>query len=195
MSGTTCECPTDYFRAMAGLFEMIDHDAVEEYARLIFEAWRDRRTVFTFGNGGSAYTASHHVADYVKTAAVDGQPRLRAFSLVDNVGLSTALGNDIGYEHLFLYPLQTYAEPGDLAVALSCSGNSANVVRACRWAREHGMTTVAITGFTGGRLASIADLHIHLPSENYGVIEDLQMSIGHIAAQMLQRRIAVAERI
>jgi D-sedoheptulose 7-phosphate isomerase len=147
------------------------------------------RRVFVFGNGGSALTASHHVADYVKTASVQGQPRLQAFWLNDNGGLLTAVGNDLSYDDIFRWPLEAYARPGDIAVAISASGNSLNVVRACRWARSRNLLVVCLTGFSGGKLAELADIHIHFPCDNFGVIEDLHMAVGHIAAQSLRCRI------
>lgn len=183
----------DYFEEMSRAMQRVDCTAVQAYADLVFDAWRSDRTVFVFGNGGSAYTASHHVTDYVKTAAVPGRRRLRAICLVDNVGLVTALGNDMGYEQTFVYQLQTYAKPGDMAVAISCSGTSPNVVAAARWAKAHGLTLAAITGRSdgsGGELGPLADVHMNVPSDNYGVIEDVSMCIGHIAAQALQRRVA-----
>jgi len=167
----------------------MDLSAIEAFAQLVLEAWRNDRRVFVFGNGGSASTASHHACDLVKTAAVDGQRRLNAFSLVDNIGIGTALGNDISYDETFSYPLETYARPGDIAVAISGSGNSANVLRACAWARENGVTVVGLTGFSGGKLKDLADLHINVPSDNYGVIEDLHLAIGHIVAQIFKSRV------
>lgn len=191
MAGRLCEGASDYFQHLAEMSADLDHDAIERYAEMIFEAWRNDRSVFVFGNGGSAYTASHHVTDYVKTAAVEGQKRLKAFSMVDNLGLLTAVGNDISYDDTLRYPLASFAQSGDIAEAISCSGNSPNVVAACEWAKEHGMTVVALTGFSGGRIADLADLHINVNSENYGVIEDLQLSIGHVVAQTLHRRVTM----
>jgi phosphoheptose isomerase len=107
----------------------------------------------------------------------------------DNIGLLTALGNDISYEETFSYPLASYAQPGDVAVALSCSGNSPNVLHAVRWARDHGLTVVALTGFAGGKLKELADIHVNIPSTNYGLIEDLHLSVNHIVAQSLHSRI------
>ena len=124
MTASICTSAESYLRAMGQLLGKIDHKSIGEYAALLFEAWRDQRHVFVFGNGGSACTASHHVLDYVKTAAVDGQPRLRAISLVDHVGLTTAVSNDLSYEETFRFPLSSFAKPGDVAVAISCSGNS-----------------------------------------------------------------------
>lgn len=182
----------EYFAAMLEGFKLTDMAKIDQYAQVIFKAWQDQKRVFVFGNGGSAYIASHHVTDYVKTAAVKGRRRLEAISLVDNMGLTTALGNDIGYEETFRYVLQTMGKPGDVAVAISSSGNSMNVVNATQWARDNGLYTVALTGFAGGKVGPLAHLHINCGCDNYGVIEDVHMSIGHVAAQGLFTRVSAA---
>jgi D-sedoheptulose 7-phosphate isomerase len=180
---------TGYFTTMQQVIAQTELSTIDAYAEELFAAWREGRRVFVFGNGGSALSASHHVADYVKTASVDGQPRLQAFSLNDNAGLLTALGNDLSYEDTFRWPLEAFARPGDVAVAISASGNSPNVVAACRWARARGLVLVCLTGFSGGQIGEMADIHIHFPCDNYGVVEDLHMTVGHIAAQSLRCRI------
>lgn len=189
MAGSISGTSKSYFDTMQSVLTQIDHEPIEAYASEVFEAWRDDRQVLVFGNGGSAANASHHVADYVKTAAVDGQRRLRALCMSDNIGMLTALGNDVSYDDVFRYPLESYAKPGDLAVAITCSGNSGNLLTACEWARSNGVKVIALTGFQGGKIKDYADIHINIPSDNYGVIEDLQLSIGHIAAQILKSRI------
>ena len=189
MAGTICGSAKTYLTQLNQLAGLLDGRRIEEFAGLLFDAWQEDRGVFIFGNGGSASTASHHVCDFVKTAAVDGQRRLRAFSLVDSVGMGTALGNDVGYEDTFCYPLETYAKPGDIAVAISGSGNSPNVLRACEWARANGLTVVALTGFAGGKLKALADLHINVPSDNFGLIEDLHLVVGHAVSQILKARV------
>jgi D-sedoheptulose 7-phosphate isomerase len=192
MGGTICQTAASYIDQLRAVMERMPLEPVERYADLLFDAWRERRRVFVFGNGGSASTASHHVCDYVKTAAVKGAPRLHAFSLVDNIPLTTAIGNDLSYDDTFSYPLESYAAKGDLAVAISCSGNSPNVLRAAQWAKDNKLTLVALTGFTGGKLGPMAHVHIHVPSDNYGIVEDLHLSIGHIVTQSLHARVAAA---
>src|SRR6266581_8350512 len=189
MAGSISKTASSYMAEMARVIAQIDNSAVERFAEIIFNAWRDNRHVFVFGNGGSAYTSSHFVTDLVKTASVEGKKRLHAISLLDNVGLTTALANDISYEESFRFPLASYANSGDLAIGISCSGNSPNLLRACEWAKENGLTVIALTGFSGGQVKSLAHLHINVPSENYGVIEDLHLSIAHIVAQGLKARI------
>jgi len=189
MAGSICKSAAEYLSGLARLAAQIDTARLEEFADALFRAWEDDRCVFVFGNGGSATTASHQVCDFVKTAAVDGQRRLRAFCLVDNTGISTALGNDIGYEDTLRYPLETYARPSDVAVAISGSGNSRNVLLACEWARENGVEVIALTGFGGGKLKRLADLHINVPSDNFGLIEDLHLVVGHCVSQILKSRV------
>ena len=189
MAGTTNTDALGYLDAMRTLLDNIDAIAIDALSDLLFHTWRDDRTVLVFGNGGSAVTASHWVTDLVKTAAVEGQRRLRAMCLVDNVGLTTAIANDIEYLESFRYVLESYARPADVAVAISASGNSPNVVAACEWAKSHSVKVVTLTGFAGGKIAGLADLHIHVPSDNYGLIEDLHMAVGHMVAQSLQSRV------
>lgn len=189
MAGTISRTSAEYFGTLAAVASRMDHAAVERYADLLYDAWSRRARVLVFGNGGSAYNSSHHVTDYVKTASVAGRQRLLAMSLTDNVGLTTAVGNDLAYDQTFVYPLESYAQAGDVAVGISCSGNSPNLIRAFEWARANSLTVVALTGFAGGKAKDLAHIHINVPSDNYGVIEDLHMSVGHVAAQMLNDRV------
>ncbi len=190
MPGKTCLSAGEYISTLTEMLGRVDVQAIDAYVDLLFNAWKDDRAVYVFGNGGSASCASHHVADYVKTAQVEGQRRLRAFSLVDNTEMMTAIGNDMSYDDIFTHTLETYAKSGDIAVAISCSGNSLNVVRGCELARKMGLTTVALTGFSGGKVGGLVDLHINFPSENFGIVEDLQLAVGHIIAQSLQHKVS-----
>ncbi len=186
MQYQVCKSVPDYFQSMFQVTEKVSVCAIDAYFDEVLRVWHDQKKVLLFGNGGSAYTASHHATDYVKFASIEGQERLRAMSLVDNIGMSTAIANDISYEQTFSFLLETFGEKGDIAVAISCSGNSPNVVEGCKYAKEQGLKVVAITGFAGGKIGEIADIHINIPDENYGIIEDIQMSIGHIIAQRLR---------
>lgn len=188
----------EYLAELGGVIKLVGAGAINCLVERLAEAWQRDQQVLVFGNGGSAYTSSHFITDLVKTATVEGVRRIRAISLVDNYGLTTAIGNDIDYQDSFVYPLATYGKPGDLAIAISGSGNSENVVRACQWAKEHGLTLVCLTGFSGGKIAGLADIHVNIPSDNYGLIEDLHLSIGHIITQALKSRVlagSLAERV
>lgn len=189
MAGKICNNARAYLDGLSALLARIDPAPIDALTDALLECWQHDRQVLVYGNGGSAYTASHFITDLVKTAAVDGQRRLRAISLCDNYGLTTAIGNDIDYDDTFVYPMQAYAREGDLAIAISGSGNSPNVVKACQWAKDHGLTVASLTGFSGGKIADMADIHVHVASDNYGLIEDLHLSIGHIISQSLKSRI------
>ena len=192
---STVSVAQPYFDRLRLLLEEIDVARVEAFAELLFRAWQEDRRVFLFGNGGSGYTASHYAMDLMKCAAVPGQKRLQCLSLFDSQGLTTSISNDISYEDTVVYPLATHARPGDLVVALSCSGNSPNVVKACEWARQNGLTVVCISGFSGGRMADYADLHINVPVDEYGLVEDLHLSIGHVATLALRDQIQSVTRV
>ena len=189
MPGVICSSARIYLKDLRALLDRIDHTAIDELVGLLTEVWKHDGQVIIFGNGGSACTASHFVTDLVKTAYVDGERQLRALSLVDNYGLTTAVGNDIDYDQTFAFPIEAYARPGDAAIAISGSGNSPNVVNACRWAKGHGLKVVCLTGFDGGKIGTLADLHINIPSDNYGLIEDLHLSVGHMVSQTFKSRL------
>jgi D-sedoheptulose 7-phosphate isomerase len=189
MPATHCKNAAAYLAQMNDLLAQVDRQAIDAVASRLYQAHQLDQLVMVFGNGGSSFTASHFVTDLVKTASVEGHRRLRALSLADNMGLVTAVGNDILYDAIFAYQLESFARPGDVAIAISASGNSPNVVMACRWAKDHGVEVIALTGFKGGEVASIADLHVNIPSSNYGLIEDLHLSIGHIVSQSLHLRL------
>jgi D-sedoheptulose 7-phosphate isomerase len=132
---------------------------------LLRRARIEGRRVFVMGNGGSAAMASHFACDLGKGTVADGLPRFRVISLNDNSPLLTAYANDFGYETVFAEPLLSLSEPGDIAIAISSSGNSANVLRAMEVARQRGLTTVGITGFTGGKLRALVDFCIIVPAD------------------------------
>jgi D-sedoheptulose 7-phosphate isomerase/D-glycero-D-manno-heptose 1,7-bisphosphate phosphatase len=107
-------------------------------------------------------------------------------SLSTNVELVTAIANDLGYENIFVYQLQSQAEPGDVLVAVSSSGRSPNIIQALTWARDHGLRTIAVTGFDGGVSRRVAEVSIHVECTNYGVIEDLHQAVMHALAQYVR---------
>ena len=155
----------------------------EAVARLIDRlrlALAEDGQVFVFGNGGSAANASHFATDLGKGSSDKIGRRFRVVSLNDNMSWITALGNDYAYEDVYVRQLMNYANPGDVVLVLSVSGNSPNVVKAVQWAREHGVFTAALVGAKRGRLAELADEAIVIPSEHYGRVEDAHMTICHM---------------
>ena len=125
----------------------------------------------------------------------DTQLRPKVVSLSATIETITAIANDISYDEIFVYQLRTLAEPGDALITVSSSGDSENVVRACRWAKENGVATIAMTGFSGGRSATIADVNLHVAGDNYGVVEDVHQSLMHILAQFIRQAHMNAELI
>jgi D-sedoheptulose 7-phosphate isomerase len=146
----------------------------------LLEAYRDGHSLVLLGNGGSAATASHLVADFQKMIYLEGGRPFRAMACTDSMPLVTAWGNDTDYANVFAEQVRTWAGPGDVVLAISGSGNSPNVLRAVEVAREQGATTIGLSGFAGGRLAGMVDISINVPCDNMQRIEDVHMILGHL---------------
>src|SRR5690349_19350643 len=143
----------NYITAQKAAHDSIPADAVAQLIEKLRVAHREGRQIFVFGNGGSAANASHFATDLGKGASDKLGKRFRVLSLTDNVSWITALANDYAYEDVFVRQLENYARPGDLALALSVSGNSPNCVKGLEWARKNGLRTVALVGGKRGRMA------------------------------------------
>jgi D-sedoheptulose 7-phosphate isomerase len=169
-----------YVAQQKAALDSIDLVAVGRLVERLRRAVAEDRQIFVFGNGGSAANASHFATDLGKGASDVSPSRFRILSLNDNTAWMTALGNDYSFEDVFLRPLQNYARPGDLALCMSVSGNSPNLVRAMRWARENGLVTVALVGAKRGGLADIVEHLLVIPDAHYGRVEDAQMTICHM---------------
>ena len=178
---------TAYAEEMAQAWKTIDLTALDHAADVLLEAYARRAGVFSCGNGGSASIANHLVCDHVKGVRTKTDLVPRVSSLSNNVELLTAIANDVAYESVFEYQLQSQASPGDVLIAISSSGRSANIVRALTWAREHALRTIAITGFDGGTARKVAEVAIHVDSTNYGVVEDLHQVVMHGLAQYIRQ--------
>jgi D-sedoheptulose 7-phosphate isomerase len=175
-----------YFTTLHQATASVGRDRIHAAAQLLEEAHRRRASVFAFGNGGSAAIANHLVCDHCKGVATDTALRPIVVSLSSNVEIITAIANDIDFAEIFAYQLRAQARPGDVAVAVSASGESENVVRAVEWARANGVKIIAMTGFTGGRAARAADVSLHVAADNYGLVEDTHQALMHILAQWLR---------
>jgi len=166
----------------------LDARAIARAGAILDEVIHQGRSIFVCGNGGSAAISNHLHCDFLKGIQTDTALRPRVISLSASIETITAIANDIAYSEVFAYPLRTLACRGDALITISASGNSENVVRAARWARENGVRTIALTGFSGGRTGPLADVNIHIPVDNYGVVEDLHQSVMHILAQFLRQK-------
>jgi len=175
------------------LREMLDEISPEQVARaagMLQEARGRGSRIYIFGNGGSAVTASHFAVDLAKGTASPDKPRFRAISLSENVAVLTAVGNDYGYDEIFEEQLRGLVESGDLAIGISASGNSPNVLRAIEYATAHGAATLGLVGFGGGKLASLADLALVVKPRNYGLSEEAHLILIHILTQYLKNELA-----
>ena len=165
-------------------------DRLGQLGEMLYGAYRNEKQVFTLGNGGSASTASHMAADIAKNTIGPNMRRFRVLSLNDNTAMLTALANDLGYEHVFREQLQNLIRPGDLLIALSASGNSPNVLNAIRYAQAQCAQVAGILGFGGGEASQLVDVPIVVPSEHYGVVEDVHLIINHIIVDYFKSRLA-----
>jgi len=185
--------PTDligvYLAELETAVQNISRDRIRSAVDLLFQAWEARRTVFIIGNGGSAATASHMMNDLNKGTVVSGMARFRSIALTDNVPLMTAVGNDVDYAEVFVEPLRSFLEPADVLVAISTSGNSPNIVRAVKYAQDHGAKVIGFCGEPGGRLAAMADVTVSIPASRIGQQEDGHMILDHVISAALRERI------
>jgi histidinol-phosphate phosphatase family protein len=176
-----------YAEEIARAAKTIGPEGLDRAAAILVEAYACGARMFSCGNGGSAAIANHMQCDHVKNIRTNTDLAPRVLSLSTNVELLTAIANDMGYEDVFVYQLQSQSGPGDVLIAVSSSGRSPNIVRALTWAREHGLRTISITGFDGGAARTLAEVSIHVDCTNYGVVEDLHQAIMHALAQYIRQ--------
>ncbi|MGH3305493.1 MAG: SIS domain-containing protein [Streptosporangiaceae bacterium] len=184
-----------YAQETARASTSVEASALARAAALLIEAYTRRALVFSCGNGGSAAISNHLQCDHLKGVRTTTDLVPRVFSLSANIELLTAIANDIAYEDVFAYQLQSQSAPGDVLIAVSSSGRSPNIVRALTWAREHDLRTIALTGFDGGDAKAVAEVTIHVDGANYGIIEDLHQAIMHALGQYIRQSRMTAHAI
>ena len=165
----------------------IDALALEEACERVVAAGKDNRRIYVVGNGGSAAIADHLCCDWTKGTHARPHSTIRTHSFVSNVALYSAIANDYGFEKVFSTQVEFYGDAGDVLIAISSSGNSPNIVEAVRSAKALGMFVIGMSGFEGGRLAKESDAALHVPVENYGVVEDAHQALMHIIAQFIAK--------
>ena len=177
-----------YIDYLQTVLQRINTDEIGRFIQTLLEARNRGAMIFFIGNGGSAATASHFAND-LSIGTNDYDIPFRALSLTDNVPILTALGNDYGYEDIFIRQLRIHGKKGDVLVAISASGNSPNLIKAIEYACSAGIKTVAITAFNGGKMKTMADEGIHVPTElkEYGPAEDAHMMLDHLVGAYLMR--------
>ncbi|HKT10545.1 MAG TPA: SIS domain-containing protein [Terriglobia bacterium] len=187
---------TVYLTELRTVLEKLPLKEISQAADILFECYKSDHAVFTFGNGGSGALASHLVADFGKGTHFPGPKelanvrRLKAMSVTDNMPMITAWANDTQYEDIFMRQIENFLQPGDVALAISGSGNSRNVIKALEYARGVGAITIGLGGFGGGNMMEFLDCPIIVPSNSMQHVEDAHLIIGHMIFLDLRSRIA-----
>jgi D-sedoheptulose 7-phosphate isomerase len=171
---------TDYLGKHKAAIDALPVEAIAPLLDVFHKAWQEDRQIFVFGNGGSASNCSHLATDLGKGSSDRLSKRFKIISLNENTAWMTALGNDYAYEDVYVRQLMNYAQPGDLAMTMSVSGSSPNLVKAFAWAKDKGLKTIALVGEKRGKLADIADHVVIIKDGHYGRVEDMHMTIAHI---------------
>lgn len=180
------EAVNKYFNELMQMIGAISLPHLEKVLLLLEEAYDNKHRIFVMGNGGSAATASHFALDLAKNTIIQGAPRLKAFSLTDNVPLITAWSNDTSYEHIFAEQLANLIEPGDVVIGISASGNSLNLINAFHLAKLFQATTIGLLGAKGGKIKDIVDAYILAPGQNIEQEEDAHMILAHVITHYMR---------
>ena len=165
----------------------LDLEAIRNAVQAILDAYEREATIYIFGNGGSAATASHYVCDFNKGISENKEKKFHFVCLNDNVPMMMAVANDFSYDEVFRYPLEGRLKADDLVIAISGSGNSKNVIRAVEYAKEVGTPVVGITGYDGGKLRTLSDFHMDVMADDMQISEDIHMIFDHMMVFLLNQ--------
>ncbi len=177
-----------YVKKLTAVFEKVDPTLLDSLAEDLWKIWRSGRHLYLCGNGGSAANAAHLANDFIYGVAKKSGKGIRVTALSANTSILTCLANDVSYEHIFSRQIMILANPGDILLAFSGSGNSPNILRALEQAKVSGVKSYAVLGFSGGKAKALADVALHFPIDDMQISEDLQMVVGHLMMQTLAKR-------
>lgn len=188
--------PRQFLDRIGTELQRIEPAEVQALADLMYRTYREDRFIFVIGNGGSGSNASHFCEDIGKGSLrredFDSEKqRVRILSLTDNTPYILAWGNDEGFDRVFVEQLKNFGRAGDMLVAISGSGNSPNILKAVEWANAHHLTTFGCTGFTGGKLRTLAHHNLHVPLDDMGIVETIHLAAFHWVVDDLHRRIGI----
>ena len=178
-----------YIDLVKSTLDALDPKALEALVEAFHTTYEKGGNIYTMGNGGSGASASHAAGDFLKGASYGLDKRFRMICLNDNLPSMMAIANDIGWESIFVEPLKNVLSPNDLVIGISGSGNSKNVVNALEYANAKGATTVAMSGFKGGKISEIATINVHAPVMDMEVTEDVHMVIFNIVKKQMMARL------
>lgn len=181
----------DYIGQETRLLQELDVDIVEKLIEVLLDAYEREASIYVFGNGGSASTASHMANDFNKGISEYTDKKFHVSCLNDNIATVMAVANDIGYEDIFSFQLKNKIKKGDVAIGISGSGNSKNVVNALSYAGKCGATTVGWVGFDGGTASEIADIVYHVPLHNMQIVEDIHLILNHLMMWVIMQNFGI----
>ena len=173
---------TDYLTRLKVILDSIDSDVISDIIDMLEQTIVDKSRIYIIGNGGSSATASHMVNDLGAGLRRRNIVNFDVVSLGDNSPVVTAIANDIGYENIFYMQMKGLINPTDIVIAISCSGDSPNIINSVDYAKDLGCKIIGVTGFNGGYLKSISDIsfHVNAPKNEYGLVEDTHVILDHI---------------
>ena len=178
-----------YIDLVKSTLDALDPKALDALVEAFHKTYEKGGNIYTMGNGGSGASASHAAGDFLKGASYGLDKRFKMICLNDNLPSMMAIANDIGWESIFVEPLKNFLSEDDLVIGISGSGNSKNVVNALEYANANGATTVAMSGFKGGKISGIATINVHAPVMDMEVTEDVHMVIFNIVKKQMMARL------
>ncbi len=178
-----------YIDLVKSTLDALDSKALDALVEAFHTTYEKGGNIYTMGNGGSGASASHAAGDFLKGASYGLDKRFKMICLNDNLPSMMAIANDIGWESIFVEPLKNFLSEDDLVIGISGSGNSKNVVNALEYANANGATTVAMSGFKGGKISQIASINVHAPVMDMEVTEDVHMVIFNIVKKQMMARL------
>lgn len=175
-----------YLNELKQVIDRLDPNQIDTVMNRLLETYQKGGTVYIFGNGGSAATASHFVNDFNKGISEKLPRKFKFICLNDNISTLMAIANDHGYHLIFERQLENFLVPGDLVIAISGSGNSENIIRAVEFANAKGVETVGLIGYDGGKLKQLVKHYIHIPVNDMQKVEDLHMVMDHLMMKIFK---------
>lgn len=183
------EFSLDYLNEIKNVLNDLPLEKFEEIVNLILNVYAEEHQIFIMGNGGSGSTASHFACDINKGVCFGLNKRFKVICLNDNIPTMLAYANDVSYADIFVEQLKNFLKPNDLVIGISASGNSENVLRAIRYANENGAETIGLTGFDGGKLATLAHTSLVVPANDMQKVEDVHLILTHMLMQIAHKKL------
>lgn len=178
----------DYIDRLKSAMDSLDKNQINDVMNVLLKAYENENTIYIFGNGGSASTASHYVCDFNKGVSIKLPKKFKFNCLNDNIATIMAIANDCGYENVFSIQLEGKLKKGDVIFAISGSGNSKNVIKAVEYAKSQGNEIISLTGYDGGKLLDLSDHPIHVNVDDMQIAEDIHMMLCHMMSSTIAKK-------